>query len=203
MDPAILVSRMPPCQPFDLPDHGRLAKLVPGAVSHNRTSPIHDTAGPPLRHSELLTEIVGGSALLGGAHHFFCDFLEHLLVQEQLGNQLLESIDLELQFATPTICIDFLGITLLPPPIIRGLTDAVLATDVGDCLSSGQIAVGLLQQACNLIDGPSPLHGYLRKPPYSKTLISSGQIFREQAVRARSALCSRLDGLRRPLFAAH
>jgi hypothetical protein len=186
---------MPPRQPFDLTAQGRFVNPVPGAVSHNRTRPINDTANPPLRHFVLLAEIIGGSALLARAHHFFFgDVLGHLLIQEQLGNQLLESINLELQLSAPAIGLDLLGITLPAPPIVGGRTDAVLATDVGDGQSFGQIAVDFLQQPCNLVGGPSPFHAFLRELLYPETPISAGPVFGEQAHLPMSVFLSKLRG---------
>ena len=49
---------------------------------------------------------------------FFCDLLEHLLVQEQVGDESLATIEFEFQFATPAVRIDPLGILMLSPAIV-------------------------------------------------------------------------------------
>ena len=77
-----------------------------------------------------------------GLTTFFYDVLEHLLIQEQLGDQPLEPIDLALEFAASAIGVDLVGVVLLSPPIIGCLRDANLSTDVRDGQSLGQIAVG-------------------------------------------------------------
>jgi hypothetical protein len=63
-------------------------------------------------------------------------------VQEQLGHQPLEAIDLELQLPASAIVIDLARIMPLSPTIVRRLGYALLATKVRDGQSFGQIAVG-------------------------------------------------------------
>src|SRR5208337_2224614 len=82
MDPPVSVARMPPGQPLDL-----LAQGIARPDSQRRPAA---GRGSPL---------------------FFCDVLEHLLVQEQLGDEPLEVIDLELQLSAPAIRVDLLSST--------------------------------------------------------------------------------------------
>jgi hypothetical protein len=110
----------------------------------------------------LLAEIIGGSPLLVGALHFFCDVLEHLLIQEHLGDQPLEPINLALEFAASAIGVDLVGVVLLSPPIIGCLRDANLSTDVRDVQSLSQLAIGFTWQSRQFIGGPSPSHESLR-----------------------------------------
>jgi len=62
----------------------------------------------------------------------FCSVSEHRFVQEQLGHQPLEAIDLELQLQlqlpAPAIIIDLARIVPLSPTIVSRLGNALLAT---------------------------------------------------------------------------
>src|SRR5208337_4505542 len=89
---------------------------------------------------------------------FFCDVLEHLLVQEPLGDEPLEAIDLELQLSAPAVRVDLIRVVLLSPPVIGRLGYADLATDVRGCQSLGQIAVCFAHQSRHFLGGPSPSH---------------------------------------------
>ncbi len=62
----------------------------------------------------------------------FCDVLEHLLVQEGLGDELLEALGLELQLTAPALGIEFLGLVAAPPAIVGVLGVAELSTDILD-----------------------------------------------------------------------
>jgi hypothetical protein len=66
-------------------------------------------------------------------------------IQEQLGHQPLEAIDLELQLPAPAIAIDLARIVPLSPTTVSCLGDALLATKVGDGQSFGRTAVGFAQ----------------------------------------------------------
>src|SRR5208337_3806048 len=136
-----------------------------------------------------------------GSPFFFCDVLEHLLVQEQLGDEPLEAIDLELQLSAPAIRVDLLRVVLLSPPVIGRLGYADLSTDVRDCQSLGQIAVCLAQQPRHFLGGPSPSHGSLRESVYPETPISAGSVFGEQTSSSRQCiapLCQKRDQVREP-----
>ena len=67
-----------------------------------------------------------------GSPLFFGDVLKHLLVQEELGHQLLEALVLDLHFTVPALGVDLLGFVSPPPPIVGVLRDAKLSTDVPD-----------------------------------------------------------------------
>ena len=56
-----------------------------------------------------------------GSPLFFCDVLKHRFVEEQLGHQPFEAVNLELQLAAPAISIDLAGCVLLSPTIIGRL----------------------------------------------------------------------------------
>src|SRR5436309_2232834 len=71
MDPAVTVTRMSARQAFDLLAQGRLVNPSAPAVPQNRARSIHDSADPTFRDPVPLAQIIGGSPLLVGAHHFF------------------------------------------------------------------------------------------------------------------------------------
>jgi hypothetical protein len=89
---------------------------------------------------------------------FFCDLLEHFFVEEELGDQQLEALDLVFQFADATGVIDDRGVVALPPAVIGVLANAEFAAHVGDRQALGQVAVGFAQQAHDLVGGPSLAH---------------------------------------------
>ena len=120
-----------------------------------------------------------------GVTTFFGDILEHLFIQEQLGHEPLESLDLDLEMAAPAIGID-LGRVMPPSPaMIGGLGDADLAAEVGDGQSPGQVAIGVPQQSGHFVVGPSLAHGSLPVPVYRGTSISSGPTLGGQAIATR------------------
>jgi hypothetical protein len=94
---------------------------------------------------------------------FFCDVLEHLLVQEQLGDQPLEPFGFQLQLTATTIGVRFLGVVSSPPSVVRVLSNAQLSTDISNRQTFGQIAVGFTQHAGDLGSVPSLSHGSLRR----------------------------------------
>ena len=79
----------------------------------------------------------GGSLLFRG-HHFFCDLLKHMLVQNQLGDEPFQAIDVAFQLAAPAIGIDLCGVMLLSPSIVGGLGYALFATNVRDCVTAAR-----------------------------------------------------------------
>jgi hypothetical protein len=88
--------------------------------------------------------------------------LEHLLVQQQLGDELFEPVDLGFQFTTTAVGVDLRRVVALPPAIVGGLRDAKLSTHIGDCQPPGQIAISLAQGALDLVGVPSLAHESLR-----------------------------------------
>ena len=71
MDTSIALTRVPTRQALDRPHQGVLVGAPSRAVAERRARPVQDRAGPPLRDAVGLTQIVCGSTLLGGRHHFF------------------------------------------------------------------------------------------------------------------------------------
>src|SRR5437899_3203977 len=71
MDPPVSVTWMAPRQSFHLPAQDWLVRPAAATVSQSRARAAHDAADPPLRGPILLGQIIGGGALLVGAHHFF------------------------------------------------------------------------------------------------------------------------------------
>jgi hypothetical protein len=116
-----------------------------------------------------------------GLTTFFCDVLEHLLVEHQLGHQPLEPIDLGLQLAAPAVVVDLGRVMSLPPPVIGGLGHADLPTDVGDGQALGQVAIDFAKHLGHLVGGPSfPHDESLRDSVYRGTPISTGPVLGEQ-----------------------
>ena len=115
-----------------------------------------------------------------GSPLFFSDVLEHRFVQEKLGHEPLEPIDFDLELATPAIGVDRGGVMAFSPAIIGGHGDAVLAADISNRQSLGQIAVNVFQQPSHFLGGPSLAHGSLRGKVYRGTPISGGPVFGEQ-----------------------
>ncbi len=68
--------------------------------------------------------------------------MEHPLVQEQLGDEELEALDLDLEFAQAAGVIGLGRVKALPPAVVGRLGDAALAADVGDRQPLGQVAIG-------------------------------------------------------------
>ena len=154
---------MSTCQPFDLPVQGRFVGPVSPAVSQHRTRPPQDVTNLPLRDPITLAQVIGGCSLLVGAHHFFFAMSWSIVLsRSSSATNFLSRSTWSFQLAAPAIAIDLVGIAFLSPAIIHRLTDAVLATDVGNGQSLGQIAVRFLEQPCNLFGGPSPSWGPLR-----------------------------------------
>ena len=119
----------------------------------------------PITRPALLCEISYRSARYpatarcwSGVTTFFGDILEHLFIQEQLGHEPLEPLDLDFKLAAPAIGIDLRGVMPLPPAMVGGLGDADLAADVRDGQSLGQVAVGVLQQTSHFSSAVS-CHG--------------------------------------------
>jgi hypothetical protein len=98
-----------------------------------------------------------------GVTTFFCDVLEHLLVQEELGDELLETLGLALQFTAPALGVELFGLVLASPPIVRVLSDTQLSTDIADRQTFGQIPVGLAQHPRDFVGVPSLSHPSLRR----------------------------------------
>jgi hypothetical protein len=96
-----------------------------------------------LRDPVLLAQAIRGVSLLTRGHHFFCDVLEHRLVQHQLGHQELEPLDLDLQFTAAAFRVDPGGIVALAPARLRRLGDAELSADVPNGQTLGPVAIGL------------------------------------------------------------
>ena len=184
VDPTVAVTRMPPRQPLDLPGQGRLVSpALPGIAGSSGTAPSRGrfaaakprTARPGNRRRPAAGR---GSPL------FFCDVLEHLFVEEQLGHQPLEAIDLELQLAAPAIGIDLVRVVSLSPAIVGRLGDAI-ACDRCPRRSVLWPDRGRLRVAiAHLVGGPSPSHGSLQGSFYRETPISAGPIFGEQTTEA-------------------
>jgi hypothetical protein len=105
-----------------------------------------------------------------------------MLVQNQLGDEPFQAIDVAFQLAAPAIGIDLFGIVVLTPPVIGGFRNTLFAANVRNRQSFGQVAVGFAQQPCHFLGGPSPFHESLRASCYRKTLISTGPIFGAQAI---------------------
>ena len=78
------------------------------------------------------------------------------------------------------------GDVLLPPSKLGGFGNTLLATNVRDCQSFGQVVVRFAQRVCHLLGGLSPSHKSLRCSGYWKTLISAGLIFGERTKTASS-----------------
>src|SRR5262249_28687118 len=93
---------------------------------------------------------------------------------------LLESINLQLQLAASAIRVWLLRIAFLAPAVVHRLTDTVLAADVRNSQSFGQIALGFLEEMRDLVGGPSPSHRSLRGLLYSKSPLTAGPVFGEQ-----------------------
>jgi hypothetical protein len=74
-----------------------------------------------------------------------------VLVEQQLGHEKLEPLDLRLQFAYAAGIIDLGGVEMLPPAIVAVATNAMLATDIRDRQALGQGAVGIAQEALDLL----------------------------------------------------
>jgi hypothetical protein len=86
------------------------------------------------------------------------DLLEHLLVEEQFGDQELEAFDLGFEFADAACLINLSGVVPLPPAVVGVGGDTVLAADVGDREALGQVAVGFPKETYDLVCGPSLAH---------------------------------------------
>jgi hypothetical protein len=86
---------------------------------------------------------------------FFLRPLGAFFVEEQLGDQQLEALDLVFQFTDAAGVLDDSGVVALPPAVIGVLADAEFAAPVGDRQALGQVAVGFAQQAHDLVGGPS------------------------------------------------
>jgi len=106
-----------------------------------------------------------------------------VFVQEQLGHQPLQPIDLDLQFAAAAVGIDLAGRVPLSPTMARRLCDPLFATEVRDRQSFGQIAVSVTEQSRDLFGVPSPSYGSLQDLLYPETPISTEPVFGEQASR--------------------
>src|SRR5262249_22932525 len=89
---------------------------------------------------------------------FFGDVLEHPLVQEELGDEELEALDLGLELADAAAIVGPGGVVLLPPAVVGGLGDAQLAADVSHRQPPGQVALGLPKQPPDLLRAPSLAH---------------------------------------------
>src|SRR5208337_50429 len=59
-----------------------------------------------------------------GSPLFFCHLLEHLLIEHQLGNQPLKTLDFAFQLPDTARIIDLGGVMLLPPAVVRRVADA-------------------------------------------------------------------------------
>jgi hypothetical protein len=86
---------------------------------------------------------------------FLGDLLEHFLVQQQLGDEQLEALDLGLQLPEPTGLIELGRIVLLTPAIVGVLGDPELAAHVGDGEPFGQVTFGFPKQPHDWVGGPS------------------------------------------------
>src|SRR5262249_29435481 len=89
---------------------------------------------------------------------FFGDVLEHALVEQELGDEELEALDLGLELAGAAGVVDLGGVVALPPAVVGVLGDAVLAADVADRQAASQVTVGLAQEVYDLLGGPSLAH---------------------------------------------
>jgi hypothetical protein len=112
---------------------------------------------------------------------FFCEILEHLLVQHQLGHQELEPLDLDLKLAAAAVGVDPSRIMPLAPTMVGRLSDAELSTNVRDRQRLGQVAVGFPEQSRHFVGAPSLSHEPLLGTVYRGTPISGGPILGEQA----------------------
>jgi hypothetical protein len=68
---------------------------------------------------------------------FFSDVLEHLLVEQQFGDESLEPVNFHLQLADAADLILLGRVEPLPPAIVGRGVDAMLAADVGDGQAPG------------------------------------------------------------------
>jgi hypothetical protein len=114
---------------------------------------------------------------------FLGDLLEHFLVQQQLGNEQLEALDLGLQCPDAPGRIDLGGGETLAPAVRGMLADTELAADIGDREALRQVAVGFPQWAGDLFGGPSLCQESLLDLLYpARTLISPGPTFGGQTM---------------------
>jgi hypothetical protein len=89
---------------------------------------------------------------------FFGDLLEHPLIEEQFGDEDLETLDRGLECVDAPGVIDLGGVVALPPAVIGALPDAELAAHVGNRKALGEVAVSFPKQAHDLVGGPSLAH---------------------------------------------
>jgi hypothetical protein len=100
-------------------------------------------------------------AVGGGSPLFFGDVLEHGFVEEKLGDKLLEAIDLNLKLATPAIGVNDGRVMAFSPAIIGVHGNAMLAADILDRKTLGQIAVKVFEKSSDFLSSPSLAHGSL------------------------------------------
>ena len=72
---------------------------------------------------------------------FFRDLLKHRPIQEQLGDEPLEPLNLVLQLAATAFGADLLRVVPLPPTVGGRLGDSDLSAEVRDRQPLDQIAV--------------------------------------------------------------
>jgi hypothetical protein len=117
-----------------------------------------------------------------GVTTFFCEVLEHLLVEHQFGHQELEPLEFDLEFAAPAVGVDPRRVVTLSPAMIGRLSDADLSANVRDRQPLGQVAVGVPEQSRHFVGAPSFPHESLLDTVYRGTPISCGPVFGEQTI---------------------
>ena len=128
-------------------------------------------------------KVIGGGSLLVGAHHFFFAMSWSIVLSRSSSATSLLSRSTSSSSSRHRRSVStLLGIVLLSPAIIGRLGDAVLATDVRDRQSLGQIAVGF---ASATAQPRRRSIAFSWVPPWAQstreTPISAGPVFGEQA----------------------
>ena len=150
---AVSETGMPPRQAFDLPVQYRLIRPALPAVypqspiGTGPTQQIRRWDMPLVQSNRQRPAADQGSQSVLRAPRF---------VQEQLGHQPLEAIDLELQLPTRAIVIDLVRCVVLSPTIISRRGDALFTTEVRDCQSLWPDRGRLPRNNRGLISIPSP-----------------------------------------------
>jgi hypothetical protein len=114
-----------------------------------------------------------------GVTTFFCDVLEHLLVQEWLGHQSLEPLGLGHEFPAPAVGVDLGRVVALSLAMVSRLGDADLSANIQDRQRLGKVAVGVTEQSNYFVGAPSPSHESLLDTVYRRTPILGGPVFGE------------------------